>query len=357
MRINVNARFLTQKITGAQRYALEVGARLPAYLGEPLTLYTPRRPQQLSLAGELKPVGSLKGHLWEQLELSRAVEKDRLLFSPVNVGPLAVKHQVVTLHDVFSIKRPEWVTPAFHHWYSFLLPRLARRVEHIVTVSNYSKGMIIKALNIPADKVSVIPLGVDKRFRPASPTEIEQVREHFALPEHFILTLGSLESRKNLAGVMAAWSNVPAHIKLPLVIAGNLGVKAVYGNFDTQTLQSEGVQQLGYIPDELVPALYSAASLFVYPSFEEGFGIPPIEALACGTSVITSNTSAMKEFCQDYATLIDPYNTGSITEAMMHLLEIPESPELRHSRAQTVSKRFSWKKNAEQLATILQRYA
>ncbi len=357
MKLEVNARFLTQRLTGAQRYALEVGARLPSRLGAPLTLLTPDREQMLSLPGELKPCGRLGGHPWEQLELPRARSRERLLFSPCNVGPLAVSRQVLTIHDVFSIQRPQWVSRAFHRWYSFLLPRLARRVAHIITVSDYAKGTIVESLKVAPDKVTVTPLGVDRRFRPAAAADIEGVRERLGLPERFILTLGSLEPRKNLASVLDAWARFPGDSRPPFVIAGGLGNSAVFGAYQPQALPSEGVMLLGYVPDELLPALYSAATLFVYPSFEEGFGLPPLEALACGATVVTSNTSAMREICAPYATLIDPYDAASLAEGMQAALELAEAPELRRRRAHEVAQRFTWERTTEQLAEVLLRYA
>jgi glycosyltransferase involved in cell wall biosynthesis len=263
---------------------------------------------------------------------------------------------VLTVHDLFAVLRPQWVSPAFHRWYSWLLPRLARRAAHIVTVSEYSKAAICQTFGVSAEHVTVTPLGVSPQFRPPTAAEAAQVRASFDLPERFVLALGSLEPRKNLAGAVAAWQRLPAASRPPLVVAGGLGKAAVFGRYDASALEAGGARFLGYVPDELLPALYGAATLFIYPSFEEGFGLPPVEALACGAPVLTSNTSALREFCAPYATLVDPADPDAIAVALREALERSESAAEKAARAHAVSTRFTWEATAKGLAEAVLRY-
>ena len=149
-RIALNARFYAHRPTGMQRYAIELFRRFANQLD-------PLRPA-MALRGPA-------GHLWEQVYLPSAV-RGRLLWSPNNTGPLAIARQVCTIHDLIPIDRPEWFNPRFAQWYQWLLPRLARRVQHIIAISEYTKQRVIERLRVPASKITVIPNGVDERFSP-----------------------------------------------------------------------------------------------------------------------------------------------------------------------------------------------
>jgi glycosyltransferase involved in cell wall biosynthesis len=328
-----------------------------------LRVMHPRRTLKTPAPGQLEPVGQVGGHIWEQAELGpnmlyQAVKRNPapLLWSPCNVGPLAVRRQIVTIHDLVSIRHPEWVSRAFHLYYKTLLPLLAKRVQHIVTISEHSKQTILETLGVPESKVTVIPNGIGHQFQRVSDTDIDGVRERYKLPERFVLSLGSLELRKNLMGLINAWLQLPKATRLPLVIAGGLGERGVFGSFDVDTLNKAGVQRLGYVDDGDLPALLSAAQVFVYPSLEEGFGLPPLEALACGTQVVTSNNSAMAENCQGEAILVDPTDKISIAEGIEAALVRDESLEQRLARAKRIRTRFNWQTSAEALVDVVKVY-
>lgn len=348
MNISVNARFLTQRTTGVQRYAREITARLPFVEG--VSSVTPIAPRMTAHDFPMEPrmVGRLSGHLWEQLELPRFIPATSdLLWSPCNVGPVAVRSHVVTIHDLFSITRPQWVSKAFRTWYSILLPVLARRASRVITVSEWSKREIISHLGIADRKVRVIPEGVDFRFSPPSSEDVARVKKKLELPDEYILTLGSLEPRKNLERVVRGWDSSSVGRDLPLLIAGGLGSKRVFGQHDAvSVLESPGVRRLGYVSDEDLPMVIGGATLLVYAALEEGFGLPPIEALACGTEVLTSNTSAMAEYCGDYCELVEPTSVESISEGIDRALAgLPDSPT-RLIRAAEIRRRFDWTKAA-----------
>lgn len=359
--ITVNGRFLAQRLRGAQRYAHEVTRRLiHARGGGGIRVLMPRHSESLpeEFGGVAKQVGRLRGHPWEQLELGRfADEGDGVLWSPIGVGPMGAKCHVPTIHDVFAVRFPGWVGRRFHLWYSFVLPRIASSARHIVTVSEYSKGGIVEALEVPEEKVSVVYLGVDPGFVIATADEIAATRRKYGLPQDFILTLGSLEPRKNLDRVVEAWSSLAADGRPPLVIAGGLGDRRVYGNYDADRLRRhKDIQLLGYVPDEDLSPLYSAATVFVYASLLEGFGLPPLEAMACGAAVVVSDTSAMSETHGGLAFLVDPGSVESIATEIEKALQTGRSPAEKEEQSRMVKERFDWSNTAKRTEEILHRY-
>jgi glycosyltransferase involved in cell wall biosynthesis len=283
----MNGRFRLQQATGVQVYAAE----LARCLGHPQEV----RPSH-SLPG---PVG----HLWEQglLPLGR---KGRLLFSPANTGPLSVTRQVVTMHDAATLDHPQWFAPSFARWYAWLLPRLARRVAHIITVSRFSQERLACGLGISRDKISVIHPGVGHEFTPAPMEDVASMRQILGLQRPYLLCVGSLDPRKNIEGVRRVWER--AHRAFPdheLVVAG--GGSAIFR-------AGQGAQGVaptrftGYVERRWLPALYSGAELFVYLAHYEGFGLPPLEAMACGCPVLCSSTTAVGEGAGPGAWTVDP---------------------------------------------------
>ncbi len=346
MDLVINARFLTHRVTGVERYAREVTRRVASSYEEGRVVgVAPRSADgEDTLGYPVVKAGVGSGHPWEQLELPLLRPSARaLLWSPCNVGPLAVARQVLTLHDVFSLSRPEWVSRPFHLWYRTLLPPLTRRVRAVITVSRWSRDQIMEHLNVPEEKLVVIPEGVDPRFSPPDREAMERTRRALDLPDEYVLALGSLEPRKNLERVVLAWSRLPEESRPPLLIAGGSGLSQVFGSYDAGRLVGRhGVRLLGYVPDEHLPALYAGATLFVYASLEEGFGLPPLEALACGADVVTSNTSAMAEHCAPYATLVEPTSVEDIARGIESALSSAASAEERSRRAADVRDTFDW---------------
>lgn len=340
MNVTLNTRTLASgQITGVQRYTLE----LLGVLENRLTTVAP--PLEL---------GSLQSHLWEQFSLPWQL-RGTLLFSPANTGPLAVRHQVVTIHDVATLEHPEWFEGKFAVWYRWLLPRLARRVQHVLTVSEASRQSIIKWTGIAPARVTAIPLAADRRFQPMTQSEEERVRQKLALPERFVLAVGSLEPRKNLAGLFAAWQgweNRPRDLRL--VVVGGRG--KVFRGVGFEQLPQD-VQLLGRVDDADLPGLYTAAELFVYPSLYEGFGLPPLEAMACGTPVLTSNVSSLPEVVGNAALQVEPDRPERIRAALIELTHNALLREELRGRGLERARQFSWQKTAELTWDVLSREA
>lgn len=324
----VNARFMTQRITGVQRYAVEVLKRLP----------------------ELEPIAPSdrwrgpRGHLWEQAVLPGKVG-DRLLWSPCNVGPWSVKRQVVTIHDCAFHDMPHAVSRGFRLWYSWLLRRLGPRVRRILTVSEFSRQRLIDYLQVDPSKVIAIPNGVDERFHPAAAEAVPGMRARLGLPERYMLFVGSLDPRKNLLGLLRAWDQISARLDCPLVICG--ASSHVFRDAGIDRLP-ECVVLSGYVPDEDLPALYAGASLFVYPSLYEGFGLPVIEAMACGTPVVCSSTTSLGEVAGTAACLVDPADDESIADGILRVAEDEGLQQELRGRGLQRAAEFRWDRTARE---------
>jgi glycosyltransferase involved in cell wall biosynthesis len=292
--------------------------------------------------------------LWEQIFLPSAVH-GRLLWSPNNTGPIAVARQICTIHDLIPLDHPEWFSTRFSGWYSWLLPRLARRVEHIITISEYTKYRIVERLRVAPEKITVIPNGVDRRFSPRSAEEIQAVRDALGITApSYLLCVGSLEPRKNLVRLLMAWRRIQSRVagETELVVAGAAGDSRVFRVLSTEADRT-GTHFTGYVPEEYLPALYSGALALVYPSLYEGFGLPPLEALACGTPVITSDRTSLPEVVGDSAVFVNPENTDSIAEGMWRIFSSQRLRAILREKGMKRSQGFTWERSASETLRLL----
>jgi glycosyltransferase involved in cell wall biosynthesis len=298
--IVVNGRFMARPITGVERYARDVTRAL----GGRVRLISP---PGIFTRGA--------GHFWEQVLLPWALPLDARLWSPANSGPLAVANQVVTIHDLAPVERPDGYSRGFATWYGILLPRLARRATRVITVSDFSRQRLIELFCLPSEKIAVIPPGIDRdRFRPASASQIEQFRNRFALHKPFLLYLGSLQPRKNLDRLLQAWSRINTRYPgFELVLAG--GGASHFLEPDLSRLPS-GVRRLGRLCDDDLPALYTSALGVVIPSLYEGFCLVGLEALACGTAPAVAEIPAFREALGETALYFDPLSVEGMAAAL-----------------------------------------
>lgn len=341
--IVVNSRILAGHLTGVQRY---LGSILEHWHKTYFSEVTPEY-----------PLHGVKGHFWEQIILPGRVG-DHLLWSPSNTGPLRVKRQVVTIHDLASIDHPEFLNWKFAAWYKFLLPQLVNGVDHIIAISEFTKRRLVERLLVPEEKVSVVYNGVDLRFHVRSHDEILHAREKVGIPDgRYFFALGSLEPRKNLNRLLEAWSRVVSQLPqdVNLVVAGARGKSLVFGDVDFSVLP-ERVYLTGHVPDEFLPALYSGAMCAPYLSVYEGFGLPPLEAMACGAPVLTGNLTALPEVVGDAGIMVNPFSIDEIAEA---IIEIACNDRLRldlSQKGKVQSSMFSWKGTAEQTMHVLRKF-
>lgn len=335
--IVVNSRYESRPITGVERYAREVIKRL----GPKVSIIKPRR----RLRG-------IQGHLWEQIELPRQLEGGEVLWSPANTGPLKIEHQVVTIHDISPLDHPEWYAPAFVAWYRFLMPRLAKRVRKVITDSQFSKGRIIERLAIDEKKVISIPCGVDHaKFHPYKKDEAAQIREKYALREPYLLAVGSLNPRKNLNTLFQAWRIIGNSLDgMMLVIVGSAG--RAFKSLELDNLPKQ-VRFLGYINDDDLPLLYASARCFIFPSYYEGFGLPILEAMACGVPVIASKATALPEVLGDAGIQFDPTDVDELAADIRHVIDDEMLSRDLVQRGLQRAKEYSWEQTRDQIWAVL----
>jgi glycosyltransferase involved in cell wall biosynthesis len=360
MRIGFYARGLANK-AGIGRYSRELlKALLDCPHSHTFRLFAgrgvPREGLPSSFSPLICPLGGRGDRLLEEqwcLRRSLCTSELDLYHNPDFTLPMRLPKSlkaVVTVHDVAYLRLPgsnSWKSKALLR---ALVPGSIRRADAIVTVSEFSKREIVQVYGCPPEKVFAIPNGVDQRFLPQSEEEVRRVREKYGLPERgTVLYVGGIEPRKNLVRLAKAVSDVPG---ATLVIAGgrNRGAEQILQ--EARVLLRERLLELGFFPDEDLPGLYASAEVFAYPSLYEGFGIPPLEAMACGTPVLASNATSVPEAVGDAALLINPKSTSDITEKLCRLLDDPALQRELRERGELKAQRFTWQSVASQTLAL-----
>ncbi|MBD3276680.1 MAG: glycosyltransferase [Candidatus Aegiribacteria sp.] len=356
MRIGIKISPLTVLRAGIPNYILnllQAFARLDD--DNEYFLYTNRPlPFQLNLPDRFRTVlvrfPSPALQMWYQIGLPLRIKKDDIdiFHDPVYPLPFVLPVPgVITIHDLSN-----YTSPGSHKLRSVLsgrfFPSHLRKARSIIADSAYTASEIQRLFPWASGKVTVIHLGVSKRFRPVTSRErLDSVREQYHLPDRFMLFLGTLEPRKNIAGLLDAFGRVSSEIPHSLVITGGRGWKfqSMLSRVESHS-ERERIHLTGFVSDEHLPAILSLAEFLVYPSFLEGFGFPILEAMACGTPVITSNTSSMPEIAGEAARFVDPRSVESISEG---ILDVANSKDLRSRMSASGLRRaekFDWKKTA-----------
>jgi len=232
---------------------------------------------------------------------------------------------IITLHDVIPLKMPETVSDRYLKIFNEELPKIIPLCDGIITVSNYSKDDIAKAFNFPKEKIFVTYLAAEDIYKPLDKIFSKNlIKTKYLIEDNYILYIGGFSPRKNILGLIEAFSLLPKKLlgSRKLVIAGNKGISYEIYKKRAETLHiGDKVIFPGFIPMEDIPHLYNCAELFVYPSFYEGFGLPPIEAMACGIPVIASNATSIPEICGgDSCIFIDPYNAYDLRDSIVNVL-------------------------------------
>ncbi len=256
---------------------------------------------------------------------------------------------VTTVHDLVFKKYPQTLPRSIAETQERRLQRVSKFATHIIADSQNTKNDLVKIYGLPEDKITVVYLAHSAKFKPQSNTEIERVKKKYHLTQPYLLSLGTQEPRKNLQKVVEAFK---AHqlqypeTKLSLVLVGK------HGWGDNLKLTHPQIHQLGFVSDEDLPALYSGATAFVYPSLYEGFGLPVLEAMACGAPVIVSNTSSLPEIVGQAGLLVDPQDVFALREAIQKAF-------IRHTilsqQSLDQARQFSWQKTAQQTLAVYEK--
>jgi glycosyltransferase involved in cell wall biosynthesis len=348
--ISVNGRFLSQSITGVQRYAIELLNAIDRLLNSgqiepiPVTVLVPRDakavPQWRSL--RVQRVGRFTGQLWEQIDLAFHA-RETLLFTPCGGAPLFHPCQVITIHDAAIFRTPHAYTAVYGTYYRVLQRLLARKAQHVITVSEFSRKELVEFLHLPKDKVSttrnsgehVLGFGRDETI----------LERHNLQKGAYILGVGSRNVNKNLDGLIGAMSFL-GDMEIILAIAGGANSR-VFGDVNRTGGQ---IRELGFVSDGELRSLYENAACFVFPSFYEGFGIPPLEALTLGTPVVVSRAASLPEVFGDAALYCDPHSPRDIASKIRDALQ-GKAPSGEVARS--YAGRFNWENCARQTWDIL----
>lgn len=324
--IVVNGRFLSRRITGVERY----GREILRFIGNRCRV-------------ERTQANGILGHTWEQFVLPRRLHPGSILWSPANTGPLMVRNQALTIQDLSPLEHPEWFRSSFALWYRLFLPILIRRVKMIFAPSEYVRRKLI--VRFKREDILAIPSGVNTEiFQPAAR------QSTYDLPGRYVLFVGSLEPRKNLPGLLSAWNRIGKEFPdVTLVIAGATG--RVFSQVELPP-QQEQVRFLGHVETEL-PGLYANAALFVLPSFDEGFGLPVVEAMACGTPVIVSDRGALPDVVCDAGLIVNLSNPDNLSSAMRQCLSNNDLRLSLKEKGLARAKDFSWQRTAESIWNLL----
>ena len=369
IRLGFIAYCLDRPQTGISRYTAELAQALAGSYPElELTLLTAGLPEGLAggngwhyapLYGcRLLPGLITLGNLMVP-QASRRSNLD-LIHDPTGVAPFlfgaAGAKVVITLHDVFPWSYPGTSTLLDTLIYRYWLPLLITRVDAVITDSQASQADIVRYLKVPIGNTYVIPLGVNSIYKPASNLEVEIVRKKHHLPDNYLLFVGSVEKRKNLYGLLRAFAGLREKRDPGMLVI--VGVKPK-DNAILQLLEDLGLRKqvrfTGYVPEGDLPAIYCGAALFAFPSFYEGFGLPVLEAMACGTPVVTSNVASLPEVAGEAVVFVDPNDVDGIAEAMSMVLADRSLAEELRTRGLKRARQFTWDRTAQETLQVYRR--
>lgn len=261
--------------------------------------------------------------------------------------PLVTDLAVYRLKETYQLSRSLWWRLQYRY--------VRHRANLFLAISEFTKKEMIEILRIPPEKIKVVPCACSTAMRPVTDERLlKKIRKKYQLPEHFMLFVGNFNPRKNLERLLRAFDLAKEQIPHHLVIAGEQGWK-----FDKQEAlnsirHADAIHFIDYVPDEDMPTLYSAADLFLFPTLYEGFGIPVVEAQACGTPVLTSNCSALLEVGGDAAVFVNPYDVEDISRGILRVLQDPALAESLVEKGLQNAKRFSWEDSARKLNELIE---
>ncbi|MEQ1855564.1 MAG: glycosyltransferase family 1 protein [Longimicrobiales bacterium] len=350
-KVFLNGRYLSQPTTGVQRHAAELVRALDATcrgMGTEFdfALLAPPDSREESILREIpvRRVGRLRGQLWEQLDLPRYA-RDGVLLSFANTGPVVHARQAVTIHDASVFAVPKSYSPAFRAWYRILLPQIARSARRIATDSEFSRGELARWMGIDPDRIQVVMCGCEHILREPIDTSVLAVAG--VEGRGYVLATGGYRPHKNLALVEEAVRRLGAEAPL-LVVVGRPNPRVFAGG-----ALASGAVTLDHVTDAQLRALYEHALCLVYPSWYEGFGLPPLEAMACGCPTIVARAGSLPEVCGSAAMYVEPHDPDELAAAIATLVRDEDARRELSRRGKRHASGFTWQAAAEGTLELL----
>ncbi|MEU8075757.1 glycosyltransferase family 1 protein [Catellatospora citrea] len=272
---------------------------------------------------------------------------------PLPLGASAV----AVIHDISYVHHPEHTARRNRQFLLRYVPKTLEKCQHIITVSQHAKDEVVRYYGTDPDRISIVSPAVDHSiFHPRSKQEIDAVvAEKYRISRPFILYTGTLEPRKNIKGILDAYEKLAPEVRssYSLVLAGGKGWLDRDIKAQLDSLRHLDIITTGYVPDEDLPALYSGASVFVYPSFYEGFGMPPLEAMACNTPVIVADNSSLPEVVGDAGILVDAHDSAALAHQIERVLGDPALADKLRRKGLVRAKTFTWEASAQRLLAVI----
>ena len=298
--------------------------------------------------------------IWQRLRLPLPIEwltgRLDLFHSPDFVLPPVRRAQtLLTVHDLSFIRWPECSSPPLLEYLMAAVPRSVARADRILADSECTRQDLVELLDVPAERIDVVYAGVEERFRPQADKAVDAVKARYGIERPYVLGLGTLQPRKNFARLIEAFALARERAGIPhaLVIGGGEGwlSRGIHETIDRLGLR-EDVRLIGFVDDQDLPALYTGADLFAFPSLYEGFGIPVLEAMGCQTPVVTSRASSLPEVAGEAALLIDPTDVEELADALVRGLGDSELRDRMVLAGKGQVDRFSWRAAAQSLLQV-----
>lgn len=337
-RIVVNGRFLTQQLTGVQRFAHEITSRL-VRMRDDVVVVAPPGSFAFPAEYDVQRIGKRQGHLWEQLELPAYLRRagSPLLLGLGSTGPALYRNQIVTHHDITYVRHPDSFSRGFRATYQVLMPPTLRRARAVITVSEFSRREIAEWYRMDPAKIVVVNNAVGPQFTPDPSVEREP----------FVLAVSSPNRHKNFERLVEA--AVSAGVPLKIVGAqARAFAQAEVGSATT-------AEWLGRVDDEVLVDLLRRAQAFAFPSLYEGFGIPPLEAQACGCPVVAADIAPVREVLGSSAELFDPTDVQDMARALTAVFRDGARAAELQQLGRGNAARFSWDRSADRVSTLLDR--
>lgn len=343
--IVVNTRFLTQKTTGVQRYAIEICKRLPKTINNQKIVFVAPKKSLIEIESlnnlKIEQFGNFTGNLWEQVDLANylKINDSPLLINFGGIGPIYYKNKITYLHDLAFKYYPKSFSYLFQKMYNIFIPISIKNAKKIITVSKYVKQDIIK--NYGTNNIEVVYGSYSKVFKNLN---LER--------EKIILAVSSLDPRKNFNRIIKAYQKLDTDYKLVFVGSKSKAFSKLIidNNYD-----DKNIIFTGYLTDKDLVKMYNKASIFIYASLFEGFGIPPLEAQSCGCPCIVSNLTSIPEICNNSVVYCDPFSIEDISNKIKYLINDEKKREELVEKGFENIKKYTWDASANKLLAIIKK--